>query len=167
MRLVELWRISPNTGSNAFTQDLGSWHGTTFQQEEALAKLRFERQMMEERASRSQLDEDVMSDGEQSNAPLTPIQGGDGRWASPVLSHPEPYRASGDESLAAREYEMSAQQPSKDVYSHFGTAVGGRSYTTATDPVYKSVSDIHHYPDVNGEWARHTQQQQQKMENQV
>ena len=130
-------------------QDL-SWP-TTFQQEEALAKLRLERQMMEERASRNQLDEDVMSDGEISNAPLTPIQGGDGRWAVP---HAEPYMVSGYESLAARDYQLSAQ-PAKDIYHHYGTAVGGSSYNKATDPVYQ------HYPNVNDEWADATPVQQE------
>lgn len=154
MRLVELWRISPNTTSSTIAQDLGSWHPTSFQQEEALAKLRLERQMMEERASRNQLDEDVMSDGELSNAPLTPVQGGDGRWGAP---QPEPYMISGYESLAARDYELSSAHQPKDVYSHFGTAVGGPSYNKATDPVYRN----------NQEWARDTQQQQQAMENQV
>lgn len=163
MRLVELWRISPNAAGSAFAQDLGSWHPTNFEQEEAMAKLRLERQMMEERASRSQLDEDVMSDGEISNAPLTPVQGGDGRWGAP---QPEPYMASGYESLAQREYELSAQQPTKDVYSHFGTAVGGPSYSKATDPVYRNVNETH-YRSANDEWAHHTQQQQQAMENQV
>jgi hypothetical protein len=159
MRLVELWRISPNTGTGNSAQDLGSYRPTSFQQEEALAKLRLENQMMEERASRSQADEDVMSDGELSNAPLTPIQGGDGRWNAP--QQPEPYMLSGYEALAARDYQLSSQQPSKDIYSHFGTAVGGPSYNKSTDPVYQQ------YPNVNHEWAHHTQQQQQEMENQV
>jgi hypothetical protein len=170
MRLVELWRISPpNYGGHALAHDLGNWPATSMQQEEAMAKLRYERQMLEERASRTQtvdelqhLDgaEDMMSDGEQSNAPMTPIQGGDGRWiGSPQLAHqPEPYMVSGYESLAQREYDLSAARPSKDVYSHFGTAVGSASYIQAIDPVYKNV---------NNGWATRTQeQQQQAMEDQ-
>jgi hypothetical protein len=175
MRLVELWRISPpNYGGHALAQDLGTWPATSFQQEEAMAKLRYERRMLEERASRTQITEDqqehfdggedVMSDGEQSNAPMTPIQGGDGRWpGATYVSHTtEPYMVSGYESLAQREYELSARRPSKDVYSHFGTAVGGASYTPSTDPVYNG-----HNPNVNDGWATRTREEQQRaMEDQ-
>ncbi|KAI9745748.1 MAG: hypothetical protein M1818_001284 [Claussenomyces sp. TS43310] len=172
MRLVELWRICPPNYVSA-AEDSGHWPSTSFQQEEAMARLRYERQMLETRTPRSSMEqsdssEDIMSDGEQSNAPITPIQGGDGRWDGQIPDHPvsEPYMISGYESLARREYEQSAQQqPSKDIYSHFGTAVGGPSYR-ATDPVYKSVRDIHHRSNVNQEWADHTREQQQAMENQ-
>jgi hypothetical protein len=153
MRLVELWRISPpNCGGHALAQDVGTWPSTSFAQEEAMAQVRYERQMMEERASRSQIEipDDMMSDSEQSNAPLTPIQGGDGRWLGSSGSS-EPYMVSGYEALAQREYELSAQ-PSKDIYSHFGTGVGGQSYTKATDPVYANSS--------NG-WATRTAEEQQ------
>jgi hypothetical protein len=174
MRLVELWRISPpNYGGHALAQDLGTWPSTSFQQEEAMAKLRYERQMLEERASRTQMtedrqehfdgSEDVMGDGEQSNAPITPIQGGDSRWlGATYVSHTtEPYMMSGYESLAQREYELSSRRPSKDVYSHFGTAVGGASYTPSTDPVYNGQ----HLN--NDGWARQTQEEQQRaMEDQ-
>lgn len=105
--------------------------------------------------------DDAMSDAS-TNAPLTPIQGGDGRWNS---QNAEPYMQSGYESLAAREYERSAA-PTKDIYSHFGTAVGGGAYSRATDPVYKSVEDIHKYPNVGGDWQTLVQQRQQVMENQ-
>ncbi len=130
--------------------------------------------MLEERASRTQMTEDqqenfdggedVMSDGEQSNAPMTPIQGGDGRWAGTTyISHTtEPYMMSGYESLAQREYELSATRPSKDVYSHFGTAVGGASYNSSTDPVYNA-----HHLNARDGWARRTQEEQQRaMEDQ-
>jgi hypothetical protein len=160
MRLVELWRISPpNYGGHALANDLGSWPSTSFAQEETMAQLRYERQMMEERAARHDAGDDVMSDGEQSNAPLTPIQhGGDGRG---LTAAPEPYMASGYEALAAREYELSAQQPAKDAYSHFGTTIGGApaptAYTTATDPVYASSS--------NGWATRSAQEQRAAMED--
>jgi len=167
MRLVELWRICP-PNYVAAAQDSGHWPTTSFEQEETMAQRRYERQMLEERASRSSDmglsdgTEDIISDGEQSNAPITPIQGGDSRWGEIIHDNhaSEPYMMSGYESLAQKEYELSAEkQPSKDIYSHFGTAVGGPSYR-ATDPVYKSVQDIHQWPNVN-----HTNQQQQTMEN--
>lgn len=131
-----------------------------------MAKLRHERQMLEERMSRSGGDqqmvesvEDTMSDAS-TTAPLTPIQGGDGRWQSA-----EPYMQSGYEALAARDYERSAA-PVKDSYSHFGTAVGGQTYNHATDPVYKSVEDIHKYPNLGGDWEALMQQRKQLMEDQ-
>jgi hypothetical protein len=161
MRLIELWRICPpNYGGHALAQQLGEWPSTSLQQEESMAKLRYERQILEERMSRAHdgMDDDTMSDGS-SHAPLTPIQGGDARW-----NNVEPYMASGYELLAAREYENSATR-SRDVYSHFGTAVGGPQYKQSTDPVYKTVEEIHTFPNVGGDWTK-TIDQQQLMENQ-
>jgi len=171
MRLIELWRICPpDYGGHALAQDLGNWPGTSFQQEEAMAKLRYERQMLEERMSRTGGDqhsmgsaEDAMSDAS-TTAPLTPIQGGDGRWQTQVHGA-EPYMQSGYEALAAREYEQSAW-PSKDVYSHFGTAMGGHKYNQSTDPVYKTIEDVHKFPNVGGDWEALIQQRQIAMENQ-
>jgi hypothetical protein len=164
MRLIELWRISPPTyGGHALAQDLSS--ATSFQQEEAMAKLRYEQQMLEERMSRTGdqgMDmEDTMSNGSTSTMPLTPIQGGDSRWAGTA----EPYMSSGYELLAQREYEQSAR-PSRDIYSHFGTAVGGATYNRATDPVYNTVEEIHKYPGVGGDWQQLMEQRQAAMENQ-
>ncbi len=167
MRLIELWRISPpNYGGHAFAQDLGNWPATSFQQEEAMAKLRYERQMLEERMARAGGDaqtmdsaEDTMSDAS-TTAPLTPIQGGDGRW-----NNAEPYMTSGYEALAQREYENSANQ-SKDIYSHFGSAVGGSAYKHATDPVYNNMEELDKFPNVGGDWAALLEQRQQAMENQ-
>ena len=138
-----------------------------------MAKLRYERQMIEERMSRTGADqaamdnaEDTMSDAS-TNQPMTPIQGGDGRWMGAGNPQaPEPYMVSGYESLAQREYDRSAQRPSKDIYSHFGTAVGGPTYNQATDPVYNKVSDIHKYPKVGGDWEQLLMQRQMAMENQ-
>jgi hypothetical protein len=168
MRLIELWRICPpDYGGHALAQDLGNWPSTSFQQEEAMAKLRYERLMLEERMSRTggdqqSMDSDTMSDSS-NTTPLTPIQGGDGRWS--MQSHiAEPYMQSGYEALAHREYEASAG-PSKDVYSHFGNSVGG-NYKPATDPVYNSISDIHRFPNVGGNWEQLLEQRKQAMEDQ-
>ena len=105
-----------------------------------MAKQRYERQMLEERMSRtggnqSMDTEDTMRDERSIPIPLTPNQGGDGRWDAP-----EPYMASGYEVLAQRDYEQS--KPTKDIYSHFGSAVGGSSYTRSADPVYNTVQEI-------------------------
>jgi hypothetical protein len=171
MRLIELWRICPpNYGGYALAHDIGNWPAASFQQEEAMAKLRHERQMLEERMSRTGGDqhstgsaEDAMSDAS-TTAPLTPIQGGDGRWQTHVAVA-EPYMQSGYEALAAREYEQS-DWPSKDVYSHFGAAVGGQKYSKSTDPVYNTVEDVQKYPNVGGDWEALLQQRQIAMENQ-
>ncbi|KAE8446874.1 hypothetical protein EG329_011505 [Mollisiaceae sp. DMI_Dod_QoI] len=170
MRLIELWRICPPDYNKQDLANFDNWPGTSFQQEEAMAKLRYERQMLDERMSRTGGDqhsmgsaEDAMSDAS-TTAPLTPIQAGDGRWQTQAHGA-EPYMQSGYESLAAREYEQSAR-PSKDIYSHFGTAVGGPNYNKATDPVYKTIEDVHKFPNVGGDWEALMQQRQVAMENQ-
>jgi len=159
MRLIQLWQLYQNDPPSTISQDLSNYQRTSFEQEEAIAKLRYERQMLEERMSRTGGDQgmdtdDAMSD-ESSTTPMTPIQGGDGRWSGLA----EPYMSSGYEALARREYEQSAG-PSKDTYSHLGTAVGGQSYNHATDPVYRSIEDVHKYPNISDECR------QQSMENQ-
>lgn len=154
MRLIELWRICPpNYGGHALAQDVGNWPATSFQQEEAMAKLRYERQMLEERLARSSGDtqnmgmdgaEDTMSDAS-TTAPLTPIQGGDSRW-----SNVEPYMQSGYDLLAQKEYETSSA-PSKETCSHFGSAIGGSHYKHATDPVYNNMEAPQNFPNVGND----------------
>lgn len=142
LRLIELWRISPpNYGGHALAQDLGTWPSTTFQQEEAMAKVRYERQQLLDEHIHPQ-SEASSGDAMETSGTITPIQGGDGRWSG----YSEPYMESGYAALAQREYELSAREPSKDVYSHFGSSMGGRSYVPAADPVYKTIGDIHKYP---------------------
>lgn len=179
MRLVELWRISPpNYGGHALTQSMdGTYPDTNFEMEEHMARARYartqqeeeqqrmERAQMEQQLQESAMQDDMMSEEEQSNAPLTPIQGGDGRW---LFSPPEPYMESGYEQLAQREYEASKlQQPvqgpeqSRDAYSLFGTDVGGPSYSKATDPVYASMGAV------GSAWAdRLREEQEMKMAQQ-
>jgi hypothetical protein len=168
MRLVELWRISPPSyGGHALTHGLVSIPVTNFEQEEALAVLRYERQMNEERLSRTGGDQQAMDSestmSDESIAtpmPMTPIQGRDGRWSAA-----EPYMTSGYEILARRDYERPSG-PAKDVYSHFGTAVGGPTYHQATDPVYNAAPEIHNYSNVGGDWGQLIEQRKQAMENQ-
>ncbi|KAG9245664.1 hypothetical protein BJ878DRAFT_541053 [Calycina marina] len=163
MRLIELWRICPpNYGGQQFAQDLGP--ATTLQQEEALAKFKYERQMLEERMSRTSNEgmemEDSMSDSSSTPMPMTPIQGGDGRWSGLA----EPHMTSGYEALAKREYERSAAPP-QDTYSHFSTAGGGPNYQPSTDPVYNSGSD-NKYHNVGGDLQKLIERRQQAMEDQ-
>lgn len=87
LRLLELWRISPPQGSQSqssgasyeLSKQLYDWPPTSLAQEEAMAKMRYERQQAE------------------SNN------------ASPINASAEPYMASGYEMMAAREYEKSVQ----------------------------------------------------------
>ncbi|KAI2619539.1 hypothetical protein GGS26DRAFT_327819 [Hypomontagnella submonticulosa] len=146
LRLIELWRICPPT--NAQDNPAVAWRDTTVEQEELLAQFRYEQRLAEEEQNNSMMSMD--------GTPLTPVQTGDGRWVA--TSDVEPYMMSGYEALARREYEESARRQyeedamirPKDVYSHFGTAVGGPTYRPATDPVYDS------------DWMK----KQQAMENQ-
>ena len=131
--------LTPNYGGHALAQEVGTWPSTTFQQEEAMARVRYERQQLLDKQLSAQTES---GDTMETSGSLTPIQGGDRRWSG----YQEPYMESGYAALAQREYELSAQPPSKDVYSHFGSSMGGRPYVRATDPVYKSVGDIHTFP---------------------
>jgi hypothetical protein len=145
LRLVELWRICPP--ANPQENPAVALQTTTIEQEEFLARLRYQRNF-EENEQRMNME----------STPLTPVQTGDGHWVT--TAYVEPYMASGYEELARREYEESVKQqqyhdatsrPKEVFYSHFGAAVGGPEYRPATDPVYGT-----------NEWAR----QQQAMENQ-
>ncbi|KAI1200958.1 hypothetical protein F5X97DRAFT_66207 [Nemania serpens] len=147
IRLIELWQICPPKNSQQ-SHPTVAWTNTTVEQEEAIAQLRHEQKLAEEEARRDSL---MSMDG----TPLTPVQTTDGHWVS--TAYVEPYMMSGYEMLARREYEESAKREleeemarPKEVYSHFGSAVGGGPYRLATDPVYAS------------DWAT----QQQAMENQ-
>lgn len=115
LRLLELWRISPPAGRQGYpsgsdynmSRQLYDWPPTSLAQEEAMAKLRYER--MEEQSAQQQQSR------EQSHA-------------SPSYQTAEPYMASGYELMARREYEKSAQAeaPLKETIK----------YNHATDPVY-------------------------------
>lgn len=145
LRLIELWRICPPTHTQ--NDPAVAWATTTVEQEEMLAQLRYEKQLEED----SQQQNVMSLDG----TPLTPVQTDDSSWHT--VSYMEPYMMSGYEAMARREYEESARRQyeeamsrPKEVYSHFGSAVGVSNYRPATDPVY------------NNDWLR----QQQTMENQ-
>jgi hypothetical protein len=116
LRLLELWRISPPAGRQGYpagsdynmSRQLYDWPPTSLAQEEAMAKLRYEK--MEEQSAQQQ-----QQSPEQVNA-------------SPSYQNAEPYMASGYEMMARREYEKSAQPetPLKET----------NKYNQATDPVY-------------------------------
>ncbi|KAI0594076.1 hypothetical protein F4775DRAFT_459661 [Biscogniauxia sp. FL1348] len=164
-RLIELWRICPPSPHPAASAMLLALSSTTLEQEELLAQLRYEQRLeAEEREGQLQQQQGGNADITMSldDTPLTPIQTAEGRWVV-AMSPPygEPYMLSGYEELARRDYEESARRqyeeeaahPPKDVYSHFGAAVGG--YRPATDPVYSGNA-----------WALRRQQQQQQQQQQ-
>ncbi|KAJ6445981.1 Pyrimidine pathway regulatory protein 1 [Purpureocillium lavendulum] len=118
LRLIELWSICPpNRGEDIHSL---AWSSTTLEQEEHLARLRFEQQ---------QQNQAMSLDG-------TSVQTGDGRWTHEARDT-EPYMVSGYQELMRRETERNAADTMpRSVYSHFGTTVSGPNYTPATDPVY-------------------------------
>jgi hypothetical protein len=87
-RLLELWSICPpDNGANIPAL---AWSSTTVEQEEQLARLRYERTQQQQ----------VMSlDG-------TSVQSASGQWRPQSDPESEPYMASGYEELMRREQEM-------------------------------------------------------------
>lgn len=91
LRLLELWRISPPSGRQGYPADtdynlsrqLYDWPPTSLAQEEAMAKLRYEKAQQEQQKARE-------------------------LSASPQVA--EPYMMSGYDMLAKREYEQSAKE---------------------------------------------------------
>ncbi|KAJ2969539.1 hypothetical protein NUW58_g9966 [Xylaria curta] len=134
-RLIELWQIYPPSNPQQ-TNPAVAWTNTTVEQEELLAQLRHEQKIAEAEAE-ARRNSLMSMDG----TPLTPVQTTDGHWVT--TAYVEPYMMSGYEMLARREYEESAKRQlqeetshPKEVYSHFGSAVGGGNYRLATDPAY-------------------------------
>lgn len=157
-RLVELWRAAPPT--SCLDNPTLAWSFTTVEQEERLARARWEQQQT---LAQRTMAETVMSlDG----TPLTPVQQNeDGRWMVPMSqSYMEPYMTSGYEELARREYEDSARR----AYAEAAVGAGGvrekegflgggvEGYSSAADPVYQTTNS-------GVDWRM---QQQVAMENQ-
>ncbi|KAK3309721.1 uncharacterized protein B0T15DRAFT_12750 [Chaetomium strumarium] len=124
LRLIELWRVCPPTSS--VNNPTLAWSTTTVDQEEALARLRFEQQQQQlvDQQLQQELEMDLQPETEAETetvmsldgTPLTPIQAGDGRWiggptlATSAYDYMEPYMMSGYEEMARREYEESARR---------------------------------------------------------
>jgi len=175
LHLIELWRACPPTNSN--DNPTLTWSETTVDQEEALARLRFEQQQqqlidqqLEQEFGMMQQDVPAAAPAPEPEAvmsldgtPLTPIQAGDGRWmlASAASYHyMEPYMASGYEEMARREYEDSVRRayaeavapPVKETSLLAAAApgsVGGMPTFNPShaDPVYKTTN-------VGAAWGR-------------
>ncbi|KAK4248207.1 hypothetical protein C7999DRAFT_13827 [Corynascus novoguineensis] len=164
LRLIELWRVCPPV--NSTDNPTLTWSMTSVEQEEALARLRFEQQQQELIDQQLQQEFGMMQDEPEpepetvmslDGTPLTPIQAGDGRWittsSSPSYHYMEPYMASGYEEMARREYEESARRayaeavapPPKETNSLATaalTSAGGMPTFSPlhADPVYKTTN---------------------------
>ncbi|KAF1971391.1 hypothetical protein BU23DRAFT_180820 [Bimuria novae-zelandiae CBS 107.79] len=130
LRLLELWRISPPQGTTA--RQLYDWPPTSLAQEEAMAKLRYEK-IIEERAQQDAIqDHQQQQDQSMDESGDTPaVQAARGILASSP-DNAEPYIVSGYDMLARREYEESVK--SADAQLRESTR-----YNQATDPVYNSI----------------------------
>jgi len=121
LRLLELWRISPPSGRQGYpagtdynmSRQLYDWPPTSLAQEEAMAKLRYEK--MEEQNAQQQHIQQHEQQLEES-------------MGSPSTQTAEPYMTSGYEMMARREYEDSAKNENALKESS--------KYNQATDPVY-------------------------------
>lgn len=140
-RLIDLWRNCPPTNRN--DNPTLEWSMTSVNQEEILAKSRWEQQQLQQQQQQAAGGQEVVMslDG----TPLTPIQAGDGRWIVADSHHEmEPYMASGYEDMARREYEESARRAFaesveriKDACRPLVIATGGPTFNPAhSDPVY-------------------------------
>lgn len=114
LRLLELWRISPPTyAQHERIWESGLWPETSLQQEEALAKERYER-LMGARQAHHHVADGIMYN--ETSSPQPPKSA-------------EPYMQSGYEALARREYEASV--------AHTGMPLQETTrYNLATDPAY-------------------------------
>jgi hypothetical protein len=123
LRLLELWRISPPAGRQGYpngsdynmSRQLYDWPPTSLAQEEAMAKLRYER--MEQDSAQQSSQQLAVQDT--STTALAD---------SPYTQSAEPYMTSGYEMMARREYDKSAhtEAPLRE----------SSTYNKATDPAY-------------------------------
>lgn len=137
LRLLELWRISPPQGRQGYpggvdyntSRQLYDWPPTSLAQEEAMAKLRYERQeeerIQQEEIQKHQQQLDQSMDQEAGSAAVHATR--DILAGSPTTA--EPYIVSGYDMLAKREYEESAQAAANHLRE-------STRYNQATDPVY-------------------------------
>ena len=125
-RLIELWRISPpeyaSYGAQELVDELGGWQNTTLEQEEEMAKLRFQRKHTGARGAH----DDVQMGKEQDDLRLSGMD----------YQAVEPYMTSGYEYLAQRDYnrQVQAEATTNKAYQPPGAVITGRNEND-TDPV--------------------------------
>jgi hypothetical protein len=145
LRLLELWRISPPSyGSHALAQELYDWPPTSLQQEETMAKLRYER-MMEEK-ERQETNNIVAAEIHNHNQVMDESMDHESAAvrAVPAFLSPspeenrqnaEPYILSGYEALAKREYDQEAGLQEQRLQE-------STRYNQAVDPIYKATAGM-------------------------
>ena len=119
-RLLQLWSISlpeyADLGAQDLAEELGSWEQTTVEQEEVMAKLRYQRKMAQLEASQGdqQMNQNSARPGSADHHAV------------------EPYIASGYELLAQRDYDQQPQAGSGVAGNHYGRAIdrafGGKGW---------------------------------------
>jgi hypothetical protein len=138
LRLLELWRISPPQGRQGYpdgtdynkSRQLYDWPPTSLAQEEAMAKLRYER-LEEERIQQEEIQKHQQELDQSMEQSAAVHETRDVLAMSP--SNAEPYIVSGYDMLAKREYEASAS-------SHLQEST---RYNQATDPVYSYIDPVY------------------------
>ena len=116
-RLVQLWSISPpeyvDFGTQDLADELGAWEQTTVEQEEEMARLRYQRKMAQQESSH--MDQLMYTETTRPE---------------PADHHAvEPYIASGYELLAQRDQNQQLLP---------GSGVAGNHYSQAIDPAFES-----------------------------
>lgn len=111
-RLLELWSICPPSGAENIASL--AWSSTTVEQEEQLARARYEQIQQEPQQQTLQ-------------------QMNDSRWLQNTTDT-EPYMATG--------YELASETQAGSEYTHFASAVNGPSIKRAMDPVYLGADYI-------------------------
>lgn len=151
LRLLELWRISPPQGRQGYpdgvdynmSRQLYDWPPTSLAQEEAMAKLRYEKAMEESVQSEAINNHQQELDQSMSGLDVAAVQETRNLLtSSPDTQNAEPYVVSGYDMLARREYEESAKQAPSLLQET-------SRYNQATDPVYNNTGAG------NGLWEKH------------
>jgi len=116
-RLLQLWSVSPpeymDFGAHDLADELGAWEQTTVEQEEEMARLRYQRKMAQQEASRPH---------QQMNLESVKVKSADYHTS-------EPYITSGYELLVQRDYNQQLRT---------GSDVASNHYNQATDPAFES-----------------------------
>ncbi|KAM0666684.1 hypothetical protein ACQRIU_004539 [Beauveria bassiana] len=113
LRLLELWSICPPNGAQNIPAL--AWSSTSLDQEEHLARVRYQREQQMNSAMEEPSMEQIAS----------------GHWTQP--SETEPYMTSGYEELMRREHERNHDKRVSNAYCHLGAAA---TYNKAVDPIY-------------------------------
>ncbi|KAF7559532.1 hypothetical protein G7046_g4609 [Stylonectria norvegica] len=119
-RLMELWSICPPTKGGDIPAL--AWSSTTLEQEEHMARLRYERSA-------------------ESNAfnHVASVQTSNGKWAQAIEGESEPYMESGYEELMRRENERENERQHEGEWG--STIYQPRAYNHATDPAYNTAGN--------------------------